>query len=74
MPIKAIDIKRGQALMYGGQLHVVLRETHLPDLDVVLGEHIRIDEGPADRPGELHDVLADDRPGPHAHPTAAALE
>ncbi len=29
MPIKAIEIKRGQALMYDGQLHVVLGTEHV---------------------------------------------
>ncbi|MHC4964619.1 MAG: elongation factor P, partial [Planctomycetota bacterium] len=29
MPIKATDIKRGQALMYEGQLHVVLDTDHV---------------------------------------------
>ncbi|MEE8155920.1 MAG: hypothetical protein V3T53_13285, partial [Phycisphaerales bacterium] len=29
MPIKATEIKRGQALMYEGQLHVVLDTDHV---------------------------------------------
>ncbi len=29
MPIKATDVKRGQALMFGGQLHVVLGTEHV---------------------------------------------
>ena len=32
MPIKATDLKRGQALMWDGQLHITLDTDHVPPM------------------------------------------